>query len=69
MIVDHVVDAQSGVVALQDREHFLTKPSGIADFECPAYRAWRRFKEVSEAVRIDIPIWRQLHQNRAEKLS
>jgi hypothetical protein len=68
VIVDHVVNAQSGIVAMQDCEHLFAEPAGISKLDRPAMIFGSGFQECSEPLWIRFPVGWKLHQNRSQEI-
>jgi hypothetical protein len=53
----------------QNAVHLVTEPARITEFHRPAVVAWSRLEEGGEALRIDTPMGRQLHQDGPDELT
>ena len=69
MIVDHVVNAQSGAVLFENRKHFVAEPTRIAKLNGPAVVLRCGSQEGGEPVWIRFPVGRQLHQDRSQEFA
>ena len=67
MVVDHVVNAQSAIVLVENRKHLLAEPAAIAKLHRPTVILGSDFQEGGKSLRIRLPIGRQLHQDRSQK--
>lgn len=68
MILNHVVNAKSGLMMLQNLEYFGAKPALITELHRETQAAWRGCKKLVEPFSVDAPTGRKLDQYRSECL-